>query len=118
MFADVDEATRNLTVDTIDAGASPPRTKAVIVVHQAGVPADLDAIHALVRPPRHRGDRGRGLRRSAPRYRGSRRSARGPDWSSFSFHPRKVITTGEGGMLTTDDEAWAARGAGACASTG
>ena len=49
VFADVDGDTQNLSAKTIEPCLS-PRTRAVMVVHQAGVPADLDAIHELVDP--------------------------------------------------------------------
>ncbi len=105
VFADIDEATLNLTVGTI-ARVVTPATKAVIVVHQAGIPADLDAIHAFCDP------RAIAVIEDSACAAGSSYQGRpigGGPVGVFSFHPRKVITTGEGGMLTTDNEAWAAR---------
>ena len=83
------------------------RTRAVIVVDQAGVPADLDAIRALCEPRGHRRDRGRRLRggRGVP---GRPVGATAP-LAAFSFHPRKLLTTGEGGMIVTPDADVAAR---------
>jgi dTDP-4-amino-4,6-dideoxygalactose transaminase len=106
VFADVDEATQNLTVKTIDACLT-PRTKAVMVVHQAGVPADLAAIH------RHCDPLGVAVVEDAACALGSTYDGApvgsGSELAVFSFHPRKIITTGEGGMVVTSREDWAAR---------
>lgn len=106
VFADVDPVTQDLTPETIGAVLS-PATKAVIVVHQAGVPADLVAIHALCDPL------GVAIVEDAAcaigsTYRGEPIGAHS-DLVAFSFHPRKVITTGEGGMLMTARADWATR---------
>jgi len=106
VFADVDEATQNLTVKTIDACIT-PRTKAVMLVHQAGVPADLRAIHEQCDPL------GVAVVEDAAcalgsTYEGDPIGMRS-DLAVFSFHPRKIITTGEGGMVVTGREDWAAR---------
>ena len=100
VFADVDPATLNLTVETIEAALT-PATRAVLLVHQAGVPADLDSIAALCDA------RGITLVEDAAcalgaEYRGEPIGASGR-LVVFSFHPRKVITTGEGGMVMTAD---------------
>ncbi len=106
VFADVDVRTGNLTAKTVDevrTGA----TRAVLVVHQAGVPADLDGLHALCDPldlP---------IVEDAACAAGSRHGSRpvgaGSLVAAWSFHPRKLLTTGEGGMLTVEDEAAAVR---------
>jgi len=106
VFADVDKATGNVTADTIEAALT-DRTKAVIVVDQGGVPADLDAIRAFCEP---RGiiiieDSACG---AGSTYRG-RSVGAGADVTAWSFHPRKLLTTGEGGMLTTANAEWADR---------
>ena len=106
VFADVDEATQNLTVKTIDACLT-PRTKAVMLVHQAGVPADLRAIHEQCDPL------GIAVVEDAAcalgsTYDGEPIGVRS-DLAVFSFHPRKIITTGEGGMIVTSREEWAGR---------
>ena len=84
-----------------------PRTRAVILVDQAGVPADLDAIRAMCAP--------RGITviedaacAAGSVYRG-RPVGAGAELAAFSFHPRKLLTTGEGGMIVTPDEEVAAR---------
>lgn len=106
VFADVDETTLNVTAKTIEEVVS-PATVAVIVVHQAGVPADLDDIHDLC------GGRGLAVLEDAACAIGSTHRGRpigaGSHLAAFSFHPRKVITTGEGGMLVTADADLAAR---------
>lgn len=106
VFADVDVATGNLTRDTIEAVLT-PRTKAVILVHQGGIPADASAVRALCEP--------RGIVviedaacAAGSRYRGAQ-VAGGAAIAAWSFHPRKLITTGEGGMITTGNSDWAAR---------
>lgn len=108
VFADVDLATGNLTVGAVDAVAS-PRTAALIAVDQAGVPVDLEPLR------RWCDRRGVVLIEDAAcgagaHYRG-RPVGVGADLTTWSFHPRKVMTTGEGGMLTTNDAAWADRAA-------
>lgn len=105
VFADVEAATLNLSAASIEQAIT-PNTTAVILVHQAGTPADLEAVEALCR--------GRGIRlvedaacAIGSTYRGVRIG--GGASVAFSFHPRKVITTGEGGMLTLASEADAVR---------
>jgi dTDP-4-amino-4,6-dideoxygalactose transaminase len=105
-FADVDEATQNLTSATVEECLT-GRTRAVILVDQAGVPADLDAMRELCAA------RGITVVEDAACaigsvYRGQPVGARA-DLAAFSFHPRKLLTTGEGGMLVTPDEEVAAR---------
>lgn len=106
VFADVDLATQNLVPETVQPCLT-PRTRAVILVDQAGVPADLDAMRALCDPL--------GITviedaacAAGSAYRG-RPAGAGAAIAAYSFHPRKLITTGEGGMVTTPDPAVAAR---------
>jgi perosamine synthetase len=106
VFADVDLATQNLTPATVESCLT-DQTRAVILVDQAGVPADLDAIRALCDP--------RGITviedaacAAGSIYRGRPAGAKAA-FAAYSFHPRKLITTGEGGMITTGDGAAAAR---------
>ncbi len=96
VFADVDPSTFSLTAASIE-GAITTRTRAVIVVHQLGMPADLDAIRALC------DRRGVAIVEDAAcaigsTYRGKPIGSHG-DVVVFSLHPRKLITTGEGGMV-------------------
>jgi dTDP-4-amino-4,6-dideoxygalactose transaminase len=106
VFADVEITTQNLTAATIDAVRT-PRTKAVIVVHQCGMPADLDEIHGLCDAHDIAVVEDAACAAGAT-YKG-RPIGGHSDLAVFSFHPRKVITTGEGGMLTTGNPEWAAR---------
>jgi dTDP-4-amino-4,6-dideoxygalactose transaminase len=106
VFADVDPVTGNLTPETV-AAVLTERTRAVVVVDQGGVPVDLDAIRAVTDP---RGivvveDAACG---AGSTYRG-RPVGAGADVAAWSFHPRKIVTTGEGGMLTTPHAEWADR---------
>jgi perosamine synthetase len=101
VFVDIDRRTYNLDPAKVEEAVS-PRTQAIIPVDQIGLPADLDGIQAIAR--RH------GLHvveDAAPamgaQYRG-RRLGSLSELTCFSFHPRKVITTGEGGMITTNDQ--------------
>ncbi|WEO79389.1 DegT/DnrJ/EryC1/StrS family aminotransferase [Cryobacterium sp. SO2] len=106
VFADVDPTTGNVTAETVRAALT-ERTRAVIVVDQGGVPVDLDPIRALCDP------RGIVVIEDAACGAGSRYHGRpvgaGAVLTAWSFHPRKLLTTGEGGMLTTSDAEWAAR---------
>ncbi|SDP06652.1 perosamine synthetase [Lentzea jiangxiensis] len=106
VFADVEPGTGNLSASTVEPVLT-GRTRAVMVVHQAGVPADVDAIKALCAP------RGIAVIEDAACAAGStyKGAPVGTNavLAAWSFHPRKLLTTGEGGMVTTDDPEWAAR---------
>ena len=99
VFADVDRHTLMVTADTI-APCITGRTKLIIPVHYAGAAVDLDPIRRLA------ADRGVALVEDAAHaigtaYRGDRVGRRGT--ALFSFHPIKNITTGEGGMVCSDN---------------
>jgi dTDP-4-amino-4,6-dideoxygalactose transaminase len=106
VFADVEPDTGNLSVSTISAVLT-PATKAVVLVHQGGIPADAAAVRAYCEPL------GVVVIEDAACAAGSTLHGEpvgaGAQIAAWSFHPRKLITTGEGGMLTTDDADWAAR---------
>ena len=99
VFADVDRVTCNIEIADVLRRIT-ARTKAVIAVHLFGLCADIDALRSALPT---------GIRiiedaacAAGASYRG--RSAGGlGDAAAFSFHPRKSITTGEGGMVTTQD---------------
>lgn len=97
VFADIDLATFNL--DVADAQRKiTPRTRAIVPVHLFGLPADLEAVAALGLPMIE--DAACGLdARIGDRHVGTFGAL-----GCFSFHPRKAITTGEGGMITTASE--------------
>lgn len=106
VFADVDRETGNLTGETV-AAVLTPATRAVLLVHQGGVPADVDAIHGVCV------EREIAVVEDAAcavgsTYRG-RPVGAGALLAAWSFHPRKILTTGEGGMVTTDSAEWATR---------
>jgi len=102
VFVDIDPVTRNIDASRIEAAIS-PRTKALLPVHLAGLPCDLDAIYAIAQ--RH------GLRviedaaqAIGSHWRGRRVGSFG-DFASFSFHPNKNITSIEGGCLVLPPDA-------------
>lgn len=98
IFGDIDEATWNL--DPRDALARvTPRTKVVMPVHQVGLAADLDAFAPLPASVSLVEDAACAI---GSTYRGKSIGSHG-HITCFSFHPRKTLSTGEGGMITTDD---------------
>jgi dTDP-4-amino-4,6-dideoxygalactose transaminase len=100
VFADVDITTGNVTVETLDQVRT-DRTAAIIAVHQGGVPFDVRTVREAA------AGWGIPLVEDAACAAGSTAYGRsvgaGSLISAWSFHPRKLITTGEGGMLTLDD---------------
>ncbi|PRB09177.1 glutamine--scyllo-inositol aminotransferase [Microbacterium sp. MYb64] len=106
VFADVDPLTGNLTGATVRAALT-PATRAVIGVDQGGVPLDLDDVRAVADPLEIVviEDAACG---AGSTYKG-RPVGAGAEIAAWSFHPRKLLTTGEGGMLTTVREDWARR---------
>jgi len=113
VFADIDPRTWNLDPESL-ARSLTPRTKAVIPVHFAGQPADLDAIRDVLRRAGREDIRiiEDAAHAAGAAYRGrpiGACAANGTIAACFSFHPIKNMTTGEGGMLATDDDELAAR---------
>lgn len=106
VFADVERTTLNMTAASIEAVLT-PHTSAVIAVHQIGMPLDLDPIRKLcdARDVLLIEDAACAI---GSTYKGTLVGS-GPNDAAFSFHPRKVLTTGEGGMITTNDPAFATR---------
>ena len=103
-FCDIDLKTFNIDVAQIESKIT-PKTKAILPVHLFGLSADMDPILDIAR--RHNlwvvEDAACGF---GAKYHGRHVGTLG-DTGCFSFHPRKAITTGEGGMVTTSDEALA-----------
>ena len=100
VLVDIDAATLQMRVEAIE-GVLTPRTKAIVPVHYVGQPVDMDPLLALASA------RGLAILEDAAHavgteYRG-RRIGSFPTTSVFSFHPNKNITTGEGGMIVTED---------------
>ncbi|MBE3671373.1 aminotransferase [Vibrio navarrensis] len=103
VFADVDLNSQNITAETIDAVVT-KKTKAVIVVHLAGMPAGMDAIMALA------ADRGFYVIEDCAQAHGAKYKGRSVGTighiGAWSFCQDKIMTTGgEGGMVTTNDHA-------------
>ena len=111
VFIDVEPATCNMDPALIEPAIT-AKTKAILLVHQMGMPADLSAIVAIAR--KHNlfviEDAAcaagaeilwNGEWEKVGRCRG--------DAAVFSFHPRKVLSTGDGGMITTPHTDWAAK---------
>lgn len=101
VFADVDPATYNIDPDDIRRKIT-DKTKAVIPVHLAGQPCDMDAIHRIAEEY-HLIVIEDGAHALGSEYKGEKIGSLS-DMTTFSFHPVKPITTGEGGMVTTDNE--------------
>ena len=106
VFADVDPRTFNADPHAL-AAAITPRTRAVIAVHLFGLMADMDAIMTLAR--RHGLTVVEDAACAVGASAGGRHAGTIGPFGAFSFHPRKVVTTGEGGMVTTQDAAIAER---------
>lgn len=101
VFADVDPKTYNIDPEDIRRKIT-DKTKAIIAVHLAGQPCDMDAIHSIAR------EHGLiviedGAHALGSVYKGKKVGSMS-DMTTFSFHPVKPITTGEGGMIVTDNE--------------
>jgi perosamine synthetase len=108
VFVDVDEVTYNIDPDQIESAIT-PKTKAILVVHQIGMPCDMARIVPIAK--RY----GLPLIEDAACAIGSEILWDGQwqkigrphgDVACFSFHPRKVISTGDGGMITTRHADW------------
>jgi perosamine synthetase len=111
VFVDIDPVTFNMDPKLIESAVT-ERTRAILCVHQIGMPCDLAAIVEIAR------------RYSLPVvedaacaigseifWQGQWEKIGKPqgDIACFSFHPRKVISTGDGGMITTASEEWDAK---------
>jgi dTDP-4-amino-4,6-dideoxygalactose transaminase len=107
VFVDIDRVSFNIDPNKIEAAIT-SSTKAILAVHQIGLPAAMDEINEIAR------------RRNliviedaacaiGSVYKGRRIGAPHSLMACFSFHPRKILTTGEGGMITTSDERLATR---------
>jgi perosamine synthetase len=105
VFADVEPRTFNLDPDAVEAAIT-PRTKAIIPVHIFGYPCQIERIDEIAQ--RH----GLAVIEDAAQAVGTERAGRRigthGNPAIFAFYPNKQMTTGEGGMVTTDDDALAA----------
>ncbi len=106
VFCDIDLNTFNMDPEALKAAIT-PRTKGIIPVHLFGLAAEMDTINKIAQ------DAGLWVVEDAAcgfggTYKGKHLGTLG-DTGAFSFHPRKSITTGEGGMITVQDDELAAR---------
>jgi len=111
-FSDIDPGTYNLDYPKLEADWKPD-TKGVVAVDYAGLPCNMPEVARLAR------NRGAYVIEDACHGVGGGFFAEGKNWklgghpwadiSVFSFHPVKTMTTGEGGMLVTDNEEWASK---------
>ncbi len=102
VFADIDPETYNIDLKEIERHIT-SRTRAIIPVHYTGQPCEMDEIHGVAK--KH----GLAVVEDAAHALGAeykgRRVGGLSDMTTFSFHPVKHITSGEGGMITTNDSA-------------
>jgi dTDP-4-amino-4,6-dideoxygalactose transaminase len=108
VFVDIRPGTFNIDPSRIEEAIG-PRTRAILAVHQLGMPCDLEGVLDIA------GRRGLRVVEDAACAIGSEIAWRGRwerigkphgDIACFSFHPRKVLTTGDGGMITTANADW------------
>jgi dTDP-4-amino-4,6-dideoxygalactose transaminase len=107
IFGDIDLATYNLDPTRLEEAIS-PRTKAILIVHQIGLPAEMNELLAVA------AEHGLTVIEDAAcaigsEYDGNLIGKPLGTMACFSFHPRKILTTGEGGMITTSDAKLAER---------
>jgi perosamine synthetase len=107
IFVDIDPLTFNIDPNRIEEAIT-PRSRAILAVHQIGLPAAMNQINEIA------------SRRNllviedaacaiGSEYFGKHIGAPHSWMACFSFHPRKILTTGEGGMITTNDDQLASR---------
>ncbi len=111
VFVDVQASTYNMDPALVERVLG-PRTKAILCVHQLGMPCDLDAVLSLGRRHGLRVVEDAACALGSEILWGKAWEAIGKphgDIACFSFHPRKAITTGEGGMIVTASAAWDAQ---------
>jgi perosamine synthetase len=107
VFVDINAQSYNIDPNQIEQAIT-PRTKAILVVHQVGLPADMKEICAIAKQHNLAVVEDAACAVGAE-YDGHRIGMPYASIACFSFHPRKVLTTGEGGMITTADAALADR---------
>ena len=106
VLVDVDPRTYNVDPSTL-AGALTPRTRAIMPVDQLGIPAEMDRIRSFANA--HDLDVVEDAACAlGSRYQGAHVGGQAR-MACYSFHPRKVLVTGEGGMITTNDHTLAER---------
>jgi len=104
VLVDIDPTTYNMDIERIEQAIT-KRTRAIMPVHFAGLPVDLDPLYQLAMRYQLRVIEDDAHAMGA-HYRGKKLGSQG-DTHVFSFHPNKNMTTGEGGAIVTHDAAWA-----------
>ena len=107
VFCDIDPATFNLDPLKLEELIT-AKTKAILVVHQIGLPAEMNTICEIA-TKHHLAVIEDAACAIGSEYEGQRIGKPLGTLACFSFHPRKILTTGEGGMITTKDADLAAR---------
>lgn len=107
IFVDIDPLTYNLDPKRVEEAIG-PKTRAILAVHQIGLPAALNELNEIAKR------RGLILLEDAAcaigsEYNGQKIGRPHSLMACFSFHPRKILSTGEGGMITTNDAEIATR---------
>lgn len=103
VFAEVNPVTYNLDVQDAERKIG-PKTKAILLVHQIGMPADIDAFTALAKKHNLKLIEDAACAAGSA-YKGGKIGSHS-ELVCFSLHPRKVISTGDGGFITTNNEAY------------
>ena len=103
VFAEINPQTYNIDIADVERRIT-NKTKAILIVHQVGMPADIDAFSILCKKYKLK------LIEDAACAAGSaykdKKIGSHSELVCFSFHPRKVVSTGDGGMITTNNEAY------------
>jgi len=107
VFVDIDGVTFNIDPSKIEAAIT-PRTRAILAVHQIGLPAAINEINEIASRRKLLVIEDAACAIGSV-YNGRHIGAPHAWMACFSFHPRKILTTGEGGMITTNDEKVAER---------
>lgn len=106
VLVDIDPKTLNIDVAKIEKAVT-AKTKAIVPVHFAGLPCDMEAINAIAKK-RNLVVIEDAAHAVGTKYRGKQIGTLSP-FTCFSFHPMKNITTGEGGLITVDNQETAER---------
>ncbi len=103
VFAEINPVNYNLDILDVEKKIT-NKTKAILLVHQIGMPADIDAFSALAKKFQLKLIEDAACAAGSS-YKGAKIGSHS-ELVCFSFHPRKVISTGDGGMITTNNESY------------
>jgi perosamine synthetase len=103
IFAEINPANYNLDIQDTEKKIT-DKTRAILLVHQIGMPADIDAFKELAKKYQLKLIEDAACAAGSA-YKGAKIGSHS-DLVCFSFHPRKVISTGDGGMITTNNESY------------